>query len=973
MPLETVHMSGAKAVGGNGSSDFKATPEELRTIQERMKDPTFVKLMHEYMESLSDPETRAEEEAYLEQAEREAKEGGDYTFDFIFPRPSFVVQLANPTTKEVTGDALHKLTGSKEVKNKKVTGNRSTTDVHSFINICHSEKVEPFTENSASNPRQSHWHVPVAVSNKRLEYYYENKTKPKDISPSSSLCGSNSSSSSSTENAAAVSKMREAYAEVQAAAGKAAAAPLDTAPFCYVYDAVFHEHTLSLANRSNRFMCFLIEIAVEQINAGYKESNGFEFSRLPSAILCVGYPQNQTIRKKGSASPFAVDPLAPVLTKPTKNLAEVERTTRFPSPKAPTTTKSSPILRSTTTTTTTTMTSTTSPPAVVTSLPPFHIKHRGHRVDFSDTWKDHRVTQKKVGVPEILVVSMDFSCPPVDQQSTGSEKGGGAGKKTILCSSIDVMVTSDGTGLQLTKTAGQPYYEGLVVLPFSVEEDPLSAKFDKQKRVLSLELKVQAHHHLLPRSDAESTSSLPKNPGSTAPLSCSPSSSSPTVSGMECTVPAAPLDTPTTSSVVHQEQSESAKPEDRAGVVHDTKRDVEERQSCTSFASVVPAASSSSFPPDVAPSIHVDATVAAAVPKKEGKKVGEVDREEQTTKTTAKEEKAREGGQTMTDATGTASLSFSTSNPSDPSSSSIPRPPSPSVFSKDPDRVRLMFAKVEEARRAREEALASAVTSETEENRTAEGRDRKDDGKERSELSLEGSSRAVLAESTRNEAHIQRTPEGEVAAVELDERGGKREPEEVAAGYTKEKGENTAQMCSIAVTGGEKGKPIWEHEEKMGVGSKDESIPATEQSERSPSGLDRKDHNRKSATNPRRSRSREESHDSSSRCVEAIKTNDSTLLDGARIRMPAVESTIEREKAFKEMEKQQDAWMKSVQDAISQEDIREVEAAARRARKEAESAKRRYEAVLVEEKLEKKMRAKRAAAPFRNDHIFSID
>lgn len=914
MPLETVHMSASKAKDGNSSSDFKATPEELRSIQERMKDPKFVKLMHEYMESLSNPETRAEEEAYLEQAEREAKEGGDYTFDFIFPRPSFVVELANPTTKEVTGDALHKLTGSKDVKNKKVTGNRSTTAVRSFINICHSEKVEPFRENFASDARQSHWHVPVAVSEKRLEYYYENKTKPKSI-PASSSSLSDSSSRSNTENAAAGSQLREAYAEVQAAAGKAAATPLDSAPFCYVYDAVFHEQTLSLANRSNRFMCFLVEIAVEQINAGYKESNGFEFTRLPTAVMCIGYPRNQTIRKKGTSSPFAVDPSAPVLTKPTKNLAEVERASRAALSKASTTTTKSSRRVSTTIPAST---ATPCTPVGISSLPPFQIKHRGNRVDFSDTWEDHRIASKKIGVPEILLVTMDFSSPPVDGQANHSDEGKEASKKKIIqCSSIDVAVTSDGTGLQLTKTAGQPYYEGLVVLPFSVDEDPLSAKFDKQKRVLSLELKVQAHHHLLqqstlamPRSDPKATSSLPENVDHTLPTS-SP------------TVPVAPLHARAPSPVAEQEG--------HAGALLDAGRREEESPSGVSSASVVPTASSSSSASSVGRTMHVDATVPAVESTKEGKNA-EDDPKEGEVRPMNPSAAKEEGRACEHHVTHTAT----TAPPLSSSSSSIPRPPSPSVFSSDTDRVRLMFAKVEEARRAREEAaLASAATSEVDGNSSTEGQHRKDDEEKRSESSLKHSGGAVPTENARDEATLKREPEGEVDAGAMHKRGGKKENEAMAAeALAKGKGETTEQSAPCA------------------------------------SGPLRTDTNPKCTSHP--SSRQEEPPHSPSAAVER-KSHEREVVDGAGNGMPNLEMTTEREKALKEMERQQDAWMKSVQDAIPQEDTREMEAAARRARKEAESAKKRYEAVLEEEKLEKKMRAKRAAAPFCNVHIFSID
>lgn len=533
MPLETINMCG-KGEGGSkagGGGDFKATPEELRALQERMKDPKFVELMGEYMRSLSDPETRAEEEAYLEQAEREAREGGDFTFDFIFPRPVFVVELRRPCTTVAREDQLKKLTGSATGDN---SSGRANKDIRTFINFCSSEKVDVFTEHTTGDARGSQWHVPVSVCEKRLEYYYENTTRPKNLS-------------SASEN-----NHREAFAEVQSAAARAAAAPDVNAPYCFVYDAVYHPQTLSLADRSNRFLCFLVEIAVEHINAGYKESHAFEFTRLPSAVLCVGYPKNQTIRKKGGESPFQVDSSAPVLTRPTKHLDAWEKEFQKQNTK-PATQKASkqPAMvkeekeKQTRSSNNNNNHSSNNNNNSAETLPPYQVKHRTG-IDLADSWTDARVSgQRKVGVPEVLVVTLNFG-----QKRNSEQQDSTPTQRALRASDIDISVAAEGTGLQLRKTAGQPQYEGFILLPFSVEEDPISARFDKQQRILTLELRVQAQHLMQVLSHPEATTAEAQQP-TQAEATNSPnnkSSSTPAPPTTAASAPAPPTTTSTAAS-----------------------------------------------------------------------------------------------------------------------------------------------------------------------------------------------------------------------------------------------------------------------------------------------------------------------------------------------------------------------------------------------------------------------------------------
>ncbi|CCW64937.1 unnamed protein product [Phytomonas sp. EM1] len=456
MPLETINLSISRSdhegrskaddsSGGTSSSGkdsgFQATPEELNAIREKIKDPVFAKLMHEYMESLSDPETLREEEAYLEQAEREAKESGDFSFEFIFPRPGFVVELLNPTSRRISAVDMKKIMPTS-------SGTATTVkDVHTFINMCSSEKVPVYREEPTGDRMGSNWHVPVSVSQKRIESFSRATKGKKEVDGRTSE-GENNKATDANGS------------------------------WCYVYDAVFHPQTLSLADRSNRFLCFLVEIAVEHINSGYHESNGFEFTRLPSTVATVvGTLKNQTIRtkdKKG-ASLFEVDRGAPVLTRPTTNLPQgagagpdFSAVTPAPSSsehhgeapvreqRADAAGSEGPPKRK----------AVTDPQAV---LPPHRILHRG-RIDLTDAWS-WRVVDKRIGVPEELVVKLTFD---------GVHHASG----------LDISITEDGGAVRIDKTATQNHYEGLLVLPFTVRETPVSARFDRVTHVLSLVLGV---------------------------------------------------------------------------------------------------------------------------------------------------------------------------------------------------------------------------------------------------------------------------------------------------------------------------------------------------------------------------------------------------------------------------------------------------------------------------------------------------
>lgn len=330
--------------------DFKPTKEELDMIKKKMDDPEFMKLWAEYAQSLSDPKYREEEAEYLRQVEREAQEGGDYSFEFIFPKPCYAVQLLQDGK-----------------------GGRT------YLNICECDKVEEFSETALPGSSDASWHVPVVVGQSHQEQYDG--------------------------------------AEV------------------HVFDCTFHPKTAGLSNRSDRFMCFLVEIAVENINAGYKHSFGFEFRRIRETN--IGTPKNQTIRRKGAEPLFPRD-TSPPCAAPTSSASSATAAAK-PATQAK-------------------RDSGAKEPVVT-------ITHRGE-VDLTDSW-NWRQSDKRVGVPKELVVAFDL--PGISRASE-----------------IDV----DVLGHSIVLSAGEKRYAASVALPFTVEETPAEAKFDKSKQRLVLVLRV---------------------------------------------------------------------------------------------------------------------------------------------------------------------------------------------------------------------------------------------------------------------------------------------------------------------------------------------------------------------------------------------------------------------------------------------------------------------------------------------------
>ena len=371
MPLQSVDL--------HGDEKFVPTEDEVRTIQEKMKDPEFMRLMTEYMESLQDPEYRREEEEYLSQIENEARSQGDYSFDFIFPKEVFYVELLDVG------------------KSKRV-----------FVNICVCDKVEPYREETTGDRMGSNWNVPVSVGRER-----EDKINDQD--------------GPATDH-------------------------------CVVFDAVFNPSTIALAERSDKFQTFLVEIVVENLNGGYGKHYGYQYRRCcnsSSVKKCVGAPANQTIKKVGGDGKLPVN-RAPVSTKPHDFTKGVPLDSSHASTEAP------------------------RKEAVV---PRFTISHRG-TVDMTDAW-NWKISEKRIGVPKELVVKLDFSF----EGNIGSVPSGFKGVKQA--SWLELEVSTNGTVLEIREDEeGRHPFAGHIVLPFTVESDPVSAKFDRSKSLLTLLLEV---------------------------------------------------------------------------------------------------------------------------------------------------------------------------------------------------------------------------------------------------------------------------------------------------------------------------------------------------------------------------------------------------------------------------------------------------------------------------------------------------
>eukprot|EP00667_Euglena_gracilis_P007535 EG_transcript_7605 len=237
------------------------------------------------------------------------------------------------------------------------------------------------------------------------------------------------------------------------------------------YDAVFHPKTVQLANDSPKFMCFLVEICVEHINDGYQKSLVPEFRRL-AKVVSKGKPAAQSIRVKTddpAASPVAVPGLGAAPNVSTINMLP----SRAPKPNAkpPTNDVLHPPMPTESATEPQpkappkgTIPSATPPPQWV--QPDYTLVHRGE-VSLGDAWGEREDLKRHL--PKELVLTI---------------------KLPLMVSSSEADALEITESRVFLKSDKHMYYLDLQ-LPFAVDEDKCSAKFDKNKRVLTVTMGVR--------------------------------------------------------------------------------------------------------------------------------------------------------------------------------------------------------------------------------------------------------------------------------------------------------------------------------------------------------------------------------------------------------------------------------------------------------------------------------------------------
>ena len=128
-------------------SKAKMTPDEQEKFRSAFGDEKFRAILADYMEEISDPKHRAEQEAYITQLEGDDKvpQGKE----LVRPDACFVVKTYVTTPGGEAG-------GGSSTKGEKI-----------FVNIVQSDKIEKPTSRPAEGGR--HWSLPLSLGPKRLE------------------------------------------------------------------------------------------------------------------------------------------------------------------------------------------------------------------------------------------------------------------------------------------------------------------------------------------------------------------------------------------------------------------------------------------------------------------------------------------------------------------------------------------------------------------------------------------------------------------------------------------------------------------------------------------------------------------------------------------------------------------------------------------------------------------------------------
>lgn len=133
-----------RAAMNDKKSDLKLTNEEVKNFEQAMKKPEFMDLMKEYMDDISDPKYRAEQEKYLRELESKNEIPKDK--ELLKPKPGFCVKS--------------KLEDEDQSKSTKV-----------FINVCYAEGVEKASSRQVEQGGKKgvSWSIPFSLGPMRQE------------------------------------------------------------------------------------------------------------------------------------------------------------------------------------------------------------------------------------------------------------------------------------------------------------------------------------------------------------------------------------------------------------------------------------------------------------------------------------------------------------------------------------------------------------------------------------------------------------------------------------------------------------------------------------------------------------------------------------------------------------------------------------------------------------------------------------
>ena len=155
------------------NDNIKLTKEEMNHLEKAFEEKEFRNLMVEYMNEISDPKYRAEQDEYLRQLEEQNELPNGK--DILRPEPGFVMKF--------------KFTREKKQKKQKSSKHKKVQE-KLFVNIVHSKQIDQPTYTTAtSTTRSNHdqngrnWSIPYTMGPMRMEV--DNK---KNLVPTFDCC-----------------------------------------------------------------------------------------------------------------------------------------------------------------------------------------------------------------------------------------------------------------------------------------------------------------------------------------------------------------------------------------------------------------------------------------------------------------------------------------------------------------------------------------------------------------------------------------------------------------------------------------------------------------------------------------------------------------------------------------------------------------------------------------------------------------